>query len=102
MSTGGSQAGWCEPEPTGLKNSRCIRSTLASIANASDHIQSRGKSLFTLHLPIAVRCLEAWIASPQSEGQLFALQSLWNLALIEVNVPCPSGLFDGDGTAPLD
>ena len=33
MSTGGSQAGCC-PEPAGRKNSRCSRSTLASIAKA--------------------------------------------------------------------
>lgn len=50
MSTGGSQAGCCDPERTGLKKSLCRRSTLASIANASDHIQSRGNSRSIFHL----------------------------------------------------
>src|SRR5215475_6973295 len=52
MSTGGSQAGSIAAARAGLKNSRCMRSALASISQASDHIQSRGKSRLILVTPM--------------------------------------------------
>ena len=73
LGIGGSQAGRRDVEPTGMKTSLCSRSTRASIANASDHIQSRGNSLSMRHLRIAGRSADPEDAATDVADDLFQL-----------------------------